>query len=96
MRCARRLVPQRFGKPRVTGQHLAKAGGDGQPIAQVVLHGVRGGPKADLNALVDAIMRVQRIAVDGHDTIAELDINPLLARPNGCVALDALVIPKEI
>jgi len=58
-----------------------------------LLRGARGRPKADVGALVDAIMKVQRLAVDLHDDVAELDINPLLVRPRGAVALDALVVP---
>jgi acyl-CoA synthetase (NDP forming) len=53
-----------------------------------MLIGFRGGPPADLEALVDVIMAVQRIARDG--AVAELDINPLLALPDRAVALDAL------
>jgi acetate---CoA ligase (ADP-forming) len=59
-----------------------------------ILRGARGRPKADRRALVDAIMKVQRLAVDLHADIAELDINPLLALPDGCIALDALVVPR--
>ena len=57
-----------------------------------LLRGARGRPKADRNALVDVIMRVQRMAMDLHAELAELDINPLAALPDGAVALDALAI----
>jgi acyl-CoA synthetase (NDP forming) len=59
-----------------------------------LLDGVRGRPKADRRALVDVIMKVQRLAVDLAGELSELDINPLVAHPKGCVALDALVVPK--
>jgi acyl-CoA synthetase (NDP forming) len=59
-----------------------------------VLDGVRGRPPADKDALVDVIMKVQRLAVDLADEVAELDVNPLVALPRGCVALDALVVPR--
>jgi acetate---CoA ligase (ADP-forming) len=59
-----------------------------------LLRGARGGPKADVRALVDVIMRVQRLAVDHADTLRELDINPLVVRPEGAVALDALAVPR--
>jgi succinyl-CoA synthetase beta subunit len=39
-------------------------------------------------------MKVQRLAVDLANDIAELDINPLLARPDGVIALDALVVAR--
>jgi len=57
-----------------------------------LLDGLRGQPRADRRALVDVIMRVQRLAVDLSGTLAELDINPLLAGPEGAVAADALVV----
>ena len=58
-----------------------------------LLDGVRGRPKADRRALVDVIMKVQRLALDLAGELSELDINPLVALPKGCVALDALVVP---
>ncbi len=64
-----------------------------------LLHGARGRPLGDLDALVDTIMKLQRLALDLGDDIAELDINPLMVRPRraagpGVVAVDALVIPR--
>jgi acyl-CoA synthetase (NDP forming) len=59
-----------------------------------LLRGVRGRPKADRNALVDVIMKVQRMAMDLHAELAELDINPLVALPKGAVALDALAVAR--
>ncbi len=59
-----------------------------------LLRGARGRPKADVGALVDVIMKVQRLAVDHADHLGELDINPLVVLPKGAVALDALVIGR--
>lgn len=61
-----------------------------------LLAGARGRPKADVTALVDVIMRVQRLAMDHAGHLAELDINPLLVLPTGqgAIALDALVVTK--
>jgi hypothetical protein len=39
-------------------------------------------------------MNVQRLAMDLADDVGELDINPLVVRPRGAVALDALVVRK--
>lgn len=59
-----------------------------------LLTGHRGRPAADLDAVLDAVMAVQRLALDHADDLAELDVNPLLARPDGVVALDALVVGR--
>ena len=60
-----------------------------------LLRGARGRPTGDVDAVVDAIMAMQRLALDAGDAIAELDVNPLMVRPagEGVVAVDALVIP---
>jgi len=55
-----------------------------------LLEGLRGAPPADRSALVEIIRRVGQLAVD-HPEIAELDINPVLARADGATALDARV-----
>ena len=58
-----------------------------------LLTGLRSAPAADRAALVDAIVRVGQLAAD-HPEIAELDINPLLALPEGqgVLAVDARII----
>ncbi len=58
-----------------------------------LLRGLRGRPGVDRRAVVDAIMKVQRLAVDLSDSVAEVDVNPLLAGPDRAVAADALVVP---
>ncbi|MGZ4678261.1 MAG: acetate--CoA ligase family protein, partial [Acidimicrobiia bacterium] len=60
-----------------------------------MLDGVRGAKPADRAALVDVIMKVQRLAMDLADVIGELDVNPLVVRPKGAVALDALIVRKS-
>jgi acyl-CoA synthetase (NDP forming) len=59
-----------------------------------LLRGVRGQPPADVEALVDTVMKVQRLALDLAGDVRELDINPLVIRPRGAVALDALVVKQ--
>ncbi|KND36674.1 acetate--CoA ligase family protein [Streptomyces acidiscabies] len=61
---------------------------------RALLDGVRGRPPADLDALVEVILRVQRMSLELVDDIAELDINPLIVLPRGqgAVALDALAV----
>lgn len=63
--------------------------------AFAVLDGARGRPRADLDAAARAVAALSRFAAAHADTIAEIDINPLLLRAEGegAVALDALLIP---
>ncbi len=58
-----------------------------------LLNGFRGGPRGDLDAVVDAAMIVQAFAIDHANRLLELDINPLLVRAKGCgvVAADVLI-----
>ncbi len=60
-----------------------------------VLDGARGRPKADLAAAAGAIAALSRFAAEHAADVAEIDINPLLLRPEGqgAVALDALIVP---
>jgi len=55
---------------------------------------VRGAKPVDEGALVDTLMKVQRLALDLAGDVAELDVNPLVVRSRGAVALDALVVRK--
>jgi acetyltransferase len=55
-----------------------------------LLQGYRGKPPANLEAIVEVLIRVGQLAID-HPEIRELDINPLLADDRGAVALDARI-----
>jgi acetate---CoA ligase (ADP-forming) len=55
-----------------------------------LVRGFRGSPPADTEALVDLVLRLARLADDLPEA-AELDLNPVLARPDGCVAVDARI-----
>ncbi|HEY5656714.1 MAG TPA: acetate--CoA ligase family protein [Myxococcota bacterium] len=59
-----------------------------------LLHGVRGRPAVDLEAAVRAAMGLAALAEDLGDRIAEIDVNPLVALPDGAVVVDALIVPK--
>jgi acyl-CoA synthetase (NDP forming) len=59
-----------------------------------LLEGPRGAKPSDVDALVETIMKVQRLALDLAGDVRELDINPLVVKPRGVVALDALVVKK--
>jgi acetyltransferase len=59
-----------------------------------LLHGFRGRPAADTEALADTLVRVSHLAMHLEGHLAELDINPLMVLPSGqgVKAVDALVV----
>jgi succinyl-CoA synthetase beta subunit len=58
--------------------------------AAKLVAGWRGAPPADRGALADLLHRLSRLAVDLPE-VAELDLNPVLAGPDGCTVVDARV-----
>ena len=60
-----------------------------------LLAGYRGKPAADIKKLVASIMAIANFAEANRDTLLELDVNPLMVRADGAVAVDALVILCE-
>jgi acyl-CoA synthetase (NDP forming) len=56
--------------------------------AGVLVRGFRGAPPADAGALVDVVLRVARLA-DDLPNLAELDLNPVITDPDGCIVVDA-------
>jgi acetate---CoA ligase (ADP-forming) len=64
---------------------LVRSGKAGRLVA-----GFRGAPPADQGALVDLLLRLSQLAEELPE-VAELDLNPVLAREDGCVAVDARI-----
>ncbi|MSQ42433.1 MAG: CoA-binding protein, partial [Dehalococcoidia bacterium] len=60
-----------------------------------ILQGVRGQPAADLPALERLVLAVSRF-VAAHPEVAELDLNPVFAYPQGAVAVDARIVLAEV
>ena len=60
-----------------------------------LLKGYRGAPAVDLDAVCEAIVRISEFAADHADQVEEIDVNPLLARPDGAFALDALIVLRS-
>jgi acyl-CoA synthetase (NDP forming)/GNAT superfamily N-acetyltransferase len=58
--------------------------------AAPLLFGHRGAPPVDTAALADVLLRVSRLAGDLPE-VAELDLNPVLATPDGAQAVDARI-----
>lgn len=65
---------------------------DGLKVRRL-LNGVRGQPAVDVDALLEAVAGLSSLALELGAVLGELDVNPLLVRETGVLALDALVIP---
>lgn len=59
--------------------------------AYPLLQGVRGQKPRDVNALVDALLKVSRM-VEENPSIRELDLNPIFVYEKGLTVIDARVI----
>jgi acetyltransferase len=59
-----------------------------------LLEGFRGQPAADIEALIQLLVRVSHLGVQCQRAIREMDLNPLLVLPGGqgVRAIDALIV----
>jgi acetate---CoA ligase (ADP-forming) len=63
----------------------------GEVKAFAMLKGFRGKPAGDLDALAQAIVALSQLALQSDPAIAEAEVNPLIVRTHGVVAVDALI-----
>jgi acetate---CoA ligase (ADP-forming) len=70
---------------RLDADELVADGKAGRLVA-----GWRGAPPADASALAELLLRLSQLAEEIPE-VAELDLNPVIAAPDGCVAVDARV-----
>ncbi|MDD1778202.1 MAG: acetate--CoA ligase family protein, partial [Candidatus Helarchaeota archaeon] len=58
-----------------------------------ILKGYRGKAEADIDAIVDTLLKVSTLSIELRDLVSELDINPLMVydKGRGVMALDALI-----
>lgn len=56
-----------------------------------VLHGYRGKPAANIDAIVSAVLAIQAYVLAHPTTLSEVEINPLICTPDRAVAVDALI-----
>jgi acyl-CoA synthetase (NDP forming) len=59
-----------------------------------LLDGLRDRPAVDVDALCRAAERFSTLAAALGDVIDEIDINPVIVHPGGCVAVDALIVGR--
>ena len=55
-----------------------------------LLRGVRGEPPSDLAAMAEVLLKMSQLSLDFPE-IVEMDVNPLFAYPEGCLALDVKI-----
>ena len=68
----------------------------GELKSAALLDGVRGAKPADKPALVELMVALSRFAADHADTIAEIDLNPVIVHPagEGLTIVDALIVKR--
>lgn len=59
-----------------------------------LLTGYRGAPPTAIDELAQTLVHLSNLAV-AHPTLRELDINPLMATPEGCWAVDARLVWRQ-
>ncbi|KKM66942.1 hypothetical protein LCGC14_1476120 [marine sediment metagenome] len=60
-----------------------------------ILDGYRGKPKADLDAIVETLLKISALVVE-HEEINEMDLNPVFIYEKGLICVDARIILKNI
>ena len=60
-----------------------------------LLQGFRGRPAADIDQVIACIRRLIDFAANRHASLLEMDINPLMITPQGCVAADVMLREAE-
>lgn len=66
----------------------------GEVKGLATLRGVRGLPRGDLRALAEAVAAVSRLALVAGQPVLEAEINPLIVKQTGVVAVDGLAVMK--
>jgi acyl-CoA synthetase (NDP forming) len=59
-----------------------------------LLNAQRGKPAADIDALVDVMVRLSQFANDHAELIAEIDLNPVIVHDKGVSLADALIVTR--
>ncbi len=59
-----------------------------------ILDGYRGKPKADIDAIVNILLKVSDFVIK-HEEINEMDLNPVFIYEKGLICVDARIILKK-
>jgi hypothetical protein len=57
-----------------------------------LLDEARGRPAVDIDALANTLSRFSAMVSALRGNVKEIDVNPLIVGPDGCIAVDALVV----
>jgi acyl-CoA synthetase (NDP forming) len=60
-----------------------------------ILSGFRGKPPADLDSIMNALINVSNLMME-HDSVQQLDLNPVIAYSDGVCAVDCRIIIRPI
>jgi acyl-CoA synthetase (NDP forming) len=82
------LADQSFRVPPVTRREALEM--IGELRCAPLLHGYRGAPPADVDALADQVVGIGRLLEDLPE-VAELDLNPVIVGPDGAVTVDVRI-----
>ena len=64
-------------------------------VHSAILDGARDLPPVDRTKLADAVARASEFLSDHAETVAELDINPMICRDGDITAVDALIVLRD-
>jgi acyl-CoA synthetase (NDP forming) len=59
-----------------------------------ILSGVRGQPPADLDSIMNVLINVSNLMME-HDSVEQLDLNPVIAYSDGVCAVDSRIIIRR-
>jgi acyl-CoA synthetase (NDP forming) len=68
----------------------------GETRGAALLGAFRGRPAADVAALAQCLYALADFAAANSDRIDEIDLNPIKARQNGCIIVDALIVTRPL
>jgi acyl-CoA synthetase (NDP forming) len=88
------LLPERAVLTAPFGPEAARAAIESLRAGRL-LTGYRGQAPLAVDKLAEAAAALSRLAHDGRDVIAELDVNPVLITPTRAVAVDVLIRAKD-
>ncbi len=60
-----------------------------------LLDGLRGAPACDIDSFCETAARLSVLAATFGDLVSEIDVNPIILRSDGCIAVDAVVLRRQ-